>query len=48
VFIINTAEQIPQEKVLNSLRLFADHVMPAFDKEAAPVPARKTPAPATP
>jgi alkanesulfonate monooxygenase SsuD/methylene tetrahydromethanopterin reductase-like flavin-dependent oxidoreductase (luciferase family) len=34
VFIINTAEQIPQEKVLNSLRLFAEKVMPAFDKEA--------------
>jgi alkanesulfonate monooxygenase SsuD/methylene tetrahydromethanopterin reductase-like flavin-dependent oxidoreductase (luciferase family) len=34
VFILNTAEQIPQEKVLNSLRLFAEKVMPAFDKEA--------------
>jgi alkanesulfonate monooxygenase SsuD/methylene tetrahydromethanopterin reductase-like flavin-dependent oxidoreductase (luciferase family) len=34
VFIINTAEQIPQEKVLNSLRLFAEKVMPAFDKDA--------------
>jgi alkanesulfonate monooxygenase SsuD/methylene tetrahydromethanopterin reductase-like flavin-dependent oxidoreductase (luciferase family) len=35
VFILNTAEQIPQEKVLNSLRLFAEKVMPAFDKDAA-------------
>ena len=34
VFILNTAEQIPQEKVLNSLRLFAEQVMPAFDKDA--------------
>ena len=34
VFILNTAEQIPQEKVLNSLRLFAEKVMPAFDQEA--------------
>lgn len=34
VFIINTGEQIPQERVLRSLRLFAEHVMPAFDKEA--------------
>ena len=33
VFILNTAEQIPQEKVLNSLRLFAEKVMPAFDKD---------------
>jgi alkanesulfonate monooxygenase SsuD/methylene tetrahydromethanopterin reductase-like flavin-dependent oxidoreductase (luciferase family) len=32
VFIINTAEQIPQEKVLGSLELFAEHVMPALDK----------------
>ncbi len=34
VLIINTAEQIPQERVLRSLRLFAEQVMPAFDKEA--------------
>jgi alkanesulfonate monooxygenase SsuD/methylene tetrahydromethanopterin reductase-like flavin-dependent oxidoreductase (luciferase family) len=33
VFIINTAEVIPQEKVLASLRLFAERVMPAFDRE---------------
>jgi alkanesulfonate monooxygenase SsuD/methylene tetrahydromethanopterin reductase-like flavin-dependent oxidoreductase (luciferase family) len=37
VFIINTAEQIPQEKVLQSMRLFAEHVMPEFDREAKPV-----------
>lgn len=34
VFMINAAEQIPQEKVLRSLELFAEHVMPAFDKDA--------------
>ena len=34
VFIINTGEQISQERVLRSLRLFAEHVMPAFDKES--------------
>jgi hypothetical protein len=45
VFIINTAEQIPQEKVLNSLRLFAEHVMPAFDKDATKI-AAATAAPA--
>ena len=33
VFIINTAESIPQEKVLRSLRLFAEHVMPALDPD---------------
>ena len=32
VFIINTAEVIPQEKVLNSLRLFSEQVMPAFQR----------------
>ncbi len=36
--IINTAEQIPQERVLRSLRLFAEQVMPAFDRES---PARR-------
>ena len=30
VFILNTAEVIPQERVLKSLRLFAEHVMPAL------------------
>jgi alkanesulfonate monooxygenase SsuD/methylene tetrahydromethanopterin reductase-like flavin-dependent oxidoreductase (luciferase family) len=34
VFIINTAEVIPQERVLKSLRLFAEHVMPALDPGA--------------
>ncbi|HEY5640482.1 MAG TPA: LLM class flavin-dependent oxidoreductase [Dehalococcoidia bacterium] len=52
VFIINTAEQIPQEKVLNSLRLFAEHVMPAFDrppaKKAASKSKKQAPAPAMP
>ena len=34
VFIINTAEVIPQERVLKSLRLFAEHVMPVLDHGA--------------
>ncbi len=42
VFIINTAEQIPQEKVLRSLELFAEHVMPALDKSVRePAPAAR-------
>ncbi len=52
VFIINTAEQIPQEKVLSSLRLFTEHVMPAFDsppaKKAAAKSKKQAPAPAMP
>ena len=32
VLIINTGEVIPQERVLQSLRLFADQVMPAFER----------------
>ncbi len=36
VFIINTAEVVPQERVLESLRLFAEHVMPALNRTAAP------------
>jgi alkanesulfonate monooxygenase SsuD/methylene tetrahydromethanopterin reductase-like flavin-dependent oxidoreductase (luciferase family) len=39
VFILNTAEQIPQEKVLQSLRLFSEHVMPALDKTTRTAPA---------
>lgn len=35
-FLLNAAESIPQEQVLASLRLFAEHVMPHFtDDEAA-------------
>ncbi|MEX1102963.1 MAG: hypothetical protein WED87_01860, partial [Dehalococcoidia bacterium] len=30
VFLINTGETIPQEQVLESLRLFAREVMPAM------------------
>ena len=30
VFLINTGETIPQEKVLDSLRIFARDVIPAF------------------
>ena len=54
VFIINTGEQIPQESVLRSLRLFAEQVMPAFEqkpdapKTKAPTRGRKRAAPATP
>jgi alkanesulfonate monooxygenase SsuD/methylene tetrahydromethanopterin reductase-like flavin-dependent oxidoreductase (luciferase family) len=50
VFIINTAEVIPQEKVLGSLRLFAEHVMPALDRAAGqrPVPPSSESAPAMP
>jgi hypothetical protein len=36
-FLLNAAEIIPQEQVLNSLRLFAKEVMPAF---VEPQPAR--------
>jgi alkanesulfonate monooxygenase SsuD/methylene tetrahydromethanopterin reductase-like flavin-dependent oxidoreductase (luciferase family) len=35
VLIINTGEVIPQERVLKSLRLFAEEVMPAFDRPGA-------------
>ncbi|MFN0094948.1 MAG: LLM class flavin-dependent oxidoreductase [Dehalococcoidia bacterium] len=31
-FLLNTGETIPQEKVLGSLRLFSEQVMPAFTK----------------
>ena len=54
VFIINTGEQIPQKRVLRSLRLFAEHVMPAFEQETrapktkARARGRKRAAPATP
>ncbi len=43
VMIINTAEQIPQERVLRSLRLFAEQVMPAFDKDGAAASALAAP-----
>ena len=32
-FMLNAAEVLPQEKVLESLRLFAQEVMPAFTQE---------------
>jgi len=35
VLIINTGEVIPQERVLRSMHLFAEQVLPAFDKEAS-------------
>lgn len=42
VFLINTGETIPQGRVLESLRLFATEVMPAFERheERAPSPGR--------
>jgi alkanesulfonate monooxygenase SsuD/methylene tetrahydromethanopterin reductase-like flavin-dependent oxidoreductase (luciferase family) len=48
VFLLNTAEVIPQEKVLRSLRLFAQEVMPALDREARPKGKAKAPHPAEP
>ena len=49
VFIINTGEQVPQERVLRSLRLFAEQVMPAFDKDApAARPKRRSSRPGEP
>ena len=49
VFIINTGEQVPQERVLRSLRLFAEQVMPAFDRAApAARPKRRPGRPAAP
>ncbi len=54
LFIINTGEQIPQKRVLRSLRLFAEHVMPAFEQEPratktkARARGRKRAAPTTP
>lgn len=45
VFIINTAEVIPQERVLRSLRLFAEHVMPVLDRDARPVAQGPSPVP---
>jgi hypothetical protein len=34
-FMLNAAEILPQEQVLESLRLFAKEVMPAFPKPGA-------------
>jgi alkanesulfonate monooxygenase SsuD/methylene tetrahydromethanopterin reductase-like flavin-dependent oxidoreductase (luciferase family) len=49
VFIINTGEQLPQERVLRSLRLFAEQVMPAFDRDAsAAKPKRRSSRPGEP
>jgi alkanesulfonate monooxygenase SsuD/methylene tetrahydromethanopterin reductase-like flavin-dependent oxidoreductase (luciferase family) len=49
VFIINTGEQVPQERVLRSLRLFAEQVMPAFDRDAsAAKPKRRSSRPGEP
>jgi len=44
VFILNTAEQIPQEKVLRSLEMFSEHVMPALDKPTLDKPSTASPA----
>jgi alkanesulfonate monooxygenase SsuD/methylene tetrahydromethanopterin reductase-like flavin-dependent oxidoreductase (luciferase family) len=54
LFIINTAEVIPQEKVLQSLRLFSEQVMPAFNtamkdpRHEVPREPGSLPAPVTP
>jgi hypothetical protein len=42
-FLINYDQVIPQEKILKSLRLFAEQVMPAF-KEPPKTPLTTTPA----
>jgi hypothetical protein len=34
-FLVNAAEALPQEQVLESLRLFAREVMPAFREGAS-------------
>jgi hypothetical protein len=34
VFLINFDQVIPQEKILASLRLFAQEVMPAFEEHS--------------
>ncbi len=36
-FLLNTVEAIPQADVLESLRLFAREVMPAFAESKPPV-----------
>jgi hypothetical protein len=36
MFLVNSKQVIPQEQVLNSLRLFAKEVMPKF-KDPAPI-----------
>jgi alkanesulfonate monooxygenase SsuD/methylene tetrahydromethanopterin reductase-like flavin-dependent oxidoreductase (luciferase family) len=40
-FLLNTAEALPQQQVLESLRLFAREVMPAFSSGSATDGARK-------
>ncbi len=35
VMIMNTGEVIPQERVLKSMRLFAEHVIPVFERDSA-------------
>ena len=36
-FLLNAAETVPQQQVLDSLRLFAKEVMPKFDRSASPL-----------
>jgi alkanesulfonate monooxygenase SsuD/methylene tetrahydromethanopterin reductase-like flavin-dependent oxidoreductase (luciferase family) len=38
-FLLNCMEEIPQEQVLQSLRLFAKEVMPHFQTDTTPAPA---------
>jgi hypothetical protein len=40
MFLVNSKQVIPQEQVLNSLRLFAKEVMPKF-KDPPPVDVRR-------
>ncbi|HEU4758673.1 MAG TPA: LLM class flavin-dependent oxidoreductase [Dehalococcoidia bacterium] len=48
VFILNAGGQVPQERVLRSLRLFAQEVMPAFDRGAAAATEPRSGRPAEP
>jgi hypothetical protein len=40
MFLVNSKQVIPQEQVLNSLRLFAKEVMPKF-KDPVPIDVRR-------
>ena len=44
VFLINFDQVIPQEKILASLRLFAQEVMPAFKDHSDKAPLTTVPA----
>jgi len=44
-FLVNACEALPQDQVLESLRLFAEEVIPAFRKEEPTEPAGHAAAP---